>query len=192
MTPRAHVVYCTDGCWCKQQYICCCSPSLFCRQTAGNPQKLKSLNPTTQTLQNVFCCASKILHSPDWRRLMHLCYRCNAAWLLFNSCFPLPPSLHASHILLSKIVQSCAAHIKDRRCVGLKELKNFKVSVVEQNKCSTNMGICSTHTHAHNWIKILVFVFFFYSRQVYTFTHTVWSNKGEVERNDTWANRFIL
>lgn len=49
MTLHASVVYCTD--WRKQQYICCCSPSLFCRQTAGNPQKLKALNPTTQTLQ---------------------------------------------------------------------------------------------------------------------------------------------
>lgn len=65
MTLRAHVVYCTDNYWCKQQYICCCSPSLFCRQTAGNPQKSKALNPTTQTLKNVFGCAPRSSHSPD-------------------------------------------------------------------------------------------------------------------------------
>lgn len=91
MTPRVCVIYCTDDYWCKQHYSCCCSPSLFCGQTAGNPQKLKALNPTTQTHQNVFCCASRSSHSPDWRRLMRLCYRCHATWLLFISCSPFSP-----------------------------------------------------------------------------------------------------
>lgn len=48
-------------------YLSCCSPSLFCRQTAGIPRLLKSLNPATQALRNGFCCicASRSLHSPD-------------------------------------------------------------------------------------------------------------------------------
>lgn len=31
MTQYARNVYCKDDYWCKQQYIYCCSPSLFCR-----------------------------------------------------------------------------------------------------------------------------------------------------------------
>lgn len=118
------VVYCTNDLRCKKQYICCCFLSLFCRQTSGNPQKLKSLKPATQTLLNVFCCvlASRFLHSPDWRRIMQLCYQRHTIWLLFISCFPVRSSLHAFLFLLSKIRQNCTVHSKDRWCtyVGLK------------------------------------------------------------------------
>lgn len=94
------------------------------QQTSGNPQKLKSLKPATQTLLNVFCCvlASRFLHSPDWRRIMQLCYQRHTIWLLFISCFPVRSSLHAFLFLLSKIRQNCTVHSKDRWCtyVGLK------------------------------------------------------------------------
>lgn len=118
MTLHSCAVHCADDSWCQQQHICCCSPSLFCRQTAGNPQKLKSLDPATQAFENVFCCicASSSLHSPDWTGLMHLCYQCHATWLLFISCFPVLFSLHASFVLLSRIVPNSTMHNKNRRC----------------------------------------------------------------------------
>ena len=106
MTPRARAARRTDDYRCpeRKQYICCCSPSLFCRQGAEYPGKLKSPNTTTQTLRNVLCCicASRSSHSPDWRGLTSLCYRCHATWLLFISCFPVLRSARAPLLLLSK------------------------------------------------------------------------------------------
>lgn len=127
MTLRARVVYCTDNYWYKQQYSCCCSPSLFCRQTAGNPQKLKALNPTTQTLKNMLCCASRSLHSPDWRRFMHLCYRIGATP---HGCYSSLVFLFSRHCTPLAFSQNSTVHNKDRTCYH-EVVKNFKVSVVK-------------------------------------------------------------
>lgn len=93
--------------------------SIFVLQTDSREStKAKSLDPATQTLQNVFCCicASSSSHSPDWRGLMHLSYRCYTTWLLFISCFPVLSWLHASFVLLSKVEPNPTMLNKNRRC----------------------------------------------------------------------------
>lgn len=86
-------------------------------------ESTKAQIPKTSHPNTLKCVlASRFLHSPDWRRIMQLCYQRHTIWLLFISCFPVRSSLHAFLFLLSKIRQNCTVHSKDRWCtyVGLK------------------------------------------------------------------------
>lgn len=137
---------CTDD-YCSKQHFCCCSPSLFCRPTAEDPRKPKSLNPATQTLQNVFLlCLLRlgpcthltegginvsVLSVSRHKAVIHLLFSCSP-----TRC-ALPPSFscQTKKKKKRKEIPLCTIKIGDAHMGGFKSyhqvVKNFKVGVDE-------------------------------------------------------------
>ncbi len=102
---------------------------------SGGSTVVQSSKPNHPNTQNMFCCASRSLHSPDWRRLMLLCVAprgcCSSLVFLFSlNCTP--PLFSCQK---SCRIPPCTINTGDVRMRGFKSyhkvVKNFKVFVVK-------------------------------------------------------------